>query len=144
MNKLATLLFAFVLALSLSAVAQTSNTDQNNSQNTANQTSDKDQNQDKNAKKIEKAERKEMKASEKGKSMRLTGWVKSEDGKTVFVNDKDKQTWSVSNPDAVSAHEGHHVKVKAKLNEADHSMTIAKVTMMRKGKQSKEVQQQEK
>jgi len=141
MNKLATLLFALVLALSMSVVAQTSNTDQNTDQNTANPTSDK--NQDKNTKKVEKAERKEMKASEKGKSMRLTGWVKSEDGKTVFVNDKDKQTWSIANPDAVAGHEGHHVKVKAKLNETDHSINIAKVSMMRKGKQSKEVQQQE-
>jgi hypothetical protein len=94
--------------------------------------------------KAEKFERKEAKAAEKGKSMSLTGWVKEQDGKTVFENDKDKQDWSIANADAVKGHEGHHVKVKAKLNEADHSMNVEKLSMMRKGKQSAEAQQEEK
>src|ERR1044071_8658419 len=81
-------------------------------------------------KKAAKAEKKEAKAAEKGKSMSLTGWVKDQDGKTVFVNDKDKQTWNIENTDAVKGHEGHHVKVKAKLNEAAHSLNVEKLTMM--------------
>lgn len=87
-------------------------------------------------KKVAKAEKKEAKAAAKGKDMRLTGWVKEEGGKDVFVNDKDKQTWDISNQDAVKGHEGHHVKVKAKLDESSHSLTVDKLTMMRKAKQA--------
>ncbi|HMI64493.1 MAG TPA: hypothetical protein VK517_00545 [Cyclobacteriaceae bacterium] len=88
-------------------------------------------------------ERGSAKAAEKGKSMSLTGWVKDQDGKTVFINDKDKQAWSIANLDAVKGHEGHHVKVKAKLNEADHSLNVEKLSMMRKGKQTAEAKQKE-
>ena len=91
-----------------------------------------------------KAEKKEAKAAEKGKDMHLTGWIKDENGKTVFVNDKDKKSWDIANPDAVKGHEGHHVKVQAKLDEANHSVTIDKLTMMKKGKQTGEEQKAEK
>jgi len=57
-------------------------------------------------------------------------------GVRVFVNDKDKKSWDIANPDAVKGHEGHHVKVSAKLDEANHSVTIDKLTMMRASKQS--------
>src|SRR3954447_19622521 len=87
-------------------------------------------------KKVEKAEKKEAKAAEKGKDMSLTGWVKEEGGKSVFVNDKDKQSWDIANPDAVKGHEGHHVKVSAKLDEANHSITVDKLSMMKKSKQA--------
>ena len=87
-------------------------------------------------KKVEKAEQKEAKAASKGKSVRLTGWVKSQDGKTVFVNDKDKQTWNVENPDSLNGHDGHHVRVKAKINETDKSLSILSVSMMSKRKQA--------
>jgi hypothetical protein len=120
MKRLLTLLFAFVLTASLSMLAQ---------EPAANPGGDK---------KVDKAEKKEAKAAEKGKSMSLTGWVKDQDGKTMFINDKDKQAWSIENMDAVKGHEGHHVKVKAKLNEADHSLNVEKLTMMRKGKQTAE------
>jgi len=87
-------------------------------------------------KKVEKAEKKEAKAASKGKSVRLTGWVKSQDGETVFVNDKDKQTWNVENPDSLNGHDGHHVRVKAKINETDKSLSILSVSMMSKRKQA--------
>ena len=83
-----------------------------------------------------KAEKKEAKAAAKGKTLHLTGWVKNEDGKTVFVNDKDKQTWNVSNPDALSGHDGEHVKVSAKLDESSKSLTISNVKKLRKSKQA--------
>lgn len=127
MKRVLTLLFAFLLTASLSVLAQ----------DTSNPSGSSD-------KKTSKAEKKEAKAAEKGKSMSLTGWVKDQDGKTVFVNDKDKQAWNISNPDAVKGHEGHHVKVKATLNEADHSINVEKLTMLRKGKQSAEEQKAEK
>ena len=127
MKRLLTLLFAFVITASLSMLAQ---------EPASNQGSTGD-------KKVDKAEKKEAKAAEKGKTMSLTGWVKDEGGKTVFVNDKDKQSWNIENMDAVKGHEGHHVKVKAKLNESDHSLNVEKLTMMRKAKQSAEEQKNE-
>jgi len=117
MKRLVTLLFAFVMAASLSMLAQEPAANPGD-------------------KKVDKAEKKEAKAAEKGKTMSLTGWVKEQDGKTVFINDKDKQAWNIENMDAVKGHEGHHVKVKAKLNEADHSVNVEKLTMMSKGKQT--------
>ena len=61
-------------------------------------------------------------------------------GVTNFVNDKDKDTWSISNPDAVKGHEGHHVKIKALLNEGDHSVKVESLSMLSKGKQTGEMQ----
>jgi len=120
MKKLVIFIFALALSFSLSGFAQ------NNSM--GNTSSDK---------KVAKAEKKEAKAAAKGKAIGLSGWVKSEDGKTVFVNDKDKQTWNVSNPDALNGHEGHHVKVKANIDESNHSLTVNSVKMLRKSKQKK-------
>jgi hypothetical protein len=87
-------------------------------------------------KKTAKAEKKEAKAAEKGKALSLTGWVKTEGDKVNFVNDKDKQTWSVKNQDVLKPLDGKHVKVKATLDEADHSLTVDNVKELRKGKQS--------
>ena len=129
MKRVITALFAFLLAASLSLVAQEPAT--------------KDKDQGASDKQVQKAEKKEAKTAEKGKSMSLTGWVRDQEGKTVFENDKDKQAWSITNPDAVKGHEGHHVKVKATLNEADHSMNVEKLTMLRKGKQSAETKKEE-
>ncbi|HEX2327745.1 MAG TPA: hypothetical protein VHN74_03400 [Candidatus Angelobacter sp.] len=103
-----------------------------------------DNNAAKTDKKVAKAENKEAKTAAKGKDMSLTGWVKEEGGKTTFVNDKDKQSWEISNPDAVKGHEGHHVKVKAKLDEANHSLTVDSLKMMKESKQSGEQQKSDK
>jgi hypothetical protein len=126
MKRLLTLLFAFAITASLSMLAQEPAANPGGAD-----------------KKTEKAEKKEAKAAAKDKAMSLTGWVKDQDGKTVFIDDKDKQAWNIENMDAVKGHEGHHVKVKAKLNEADHSLNVEKLTMMRKGKQSGEEQKGE-
>jgi hypothetical protein len=130
MKRVFTALFAFLLIASLSLAAQ--------------EPASKDKDQGASDKKVQKAEKKEANAAEKGKTMSLTGWVRDQEGKTIFENDKDKQAWNISNPDAVKGHEGHHVKVKATLNEADHSMNVEKLTMMRTGKQSGETQKEEK
>jgi hypothetical protein len=127
MKRVTTFLFAFLITASLSLVAQ--------------EPASKDQTAT--DKSVQKAEKTEANAAAKGKVMSLTGWVKDQDGKTVFINDKDKQAWNISNLDAVKGHEGHHVKVKAKLNEADHSMDVEKVTMMSKSKQTAQEQKAE-
>ncbi len=122
MKKLFAVLIVATLFLAVSAMAQDQSTT----------TTDK---------KVQKAEKKEAKAAEKGKAMSLTGWVKSEGDKVTFVNDKDKQTWNVQNADMLKPHDGKHVKVKATLNEADKTMTVEKVSEMRKGKQAEEAKQ---
>jgi hypothetical protein len=122
MKHLLTLLFAFLVTASLSFAQEPATKDQPSSSD----------------KKVQKAEKKEAKAAAKGKEMSLTGWVRDQGGKTVFENDKDKQSWDISNPDAVKGHEGHHVRVKAKLDESNHSLTVDKLSMLRKGKQSAE------
>jgi hypothetical protein len=127
MKRITTFLFAFLITAALTLAAQEPAT--------------KDQTApDKN---VQKAEKKEANAAEKGKTMSLTGWVKEQDGKTVFINDKDKQAWNISNLDAVKGHEGHHVKIKAKLNESDHSVDVEKLTMMSKAKQTGQEQKKE-
>jgi hypothetical protein len=45
------------------------------------------------------------------KAVKVMGKI-SDDGKT-FVSDKDSKSWTISNPDAVKGHEGHHVVLTA-------------------------------
>ena len=123
MKRLFTLLFAFLFISCMSVLAQ----DQKQSDKNNLPQSDK---------KVQKAEQKEANAAAKGKDMKLTGWVKDQDGKDVFVNDKDKATWDIQNPEAVKGHEGHHVSIKAKLDESNHSLNVDSLKMMRKGKQA--------
>lgn len=135
MKTLLAIACTFLFSVSLALAAQTSGSASSSAQS--------DQ-QTAHSKKATKAEKKEAKAAEKGKAMHLTGWVKEENGKTVFVNDKDKQSWDIQNPETVKGHEGHHVKVTAKLNEVDHSMNIETVKMMSKSKQSGEMKKSKK
>ncbi len=50
--------------------------------------------------------------------------------KPVFVDDQKKQVWAIDNPDAVTAHYGHHVAVSAVKDEASKSIHINKITML--------------
>jgi hypothetical protein len=52
------------------------------------------------------------------KAVSVTGKI-SDDGK-MFVSDKDSKSWTISNPDAVKGHEGHHVILQADV-DADKS-----------------------
>ena len=67
------------------------------------------------------------------KSMSISGKI-GDDGKT-FMGDKDGKSWTITNPDAVKGHAGHHVIVRAHV-DADkgeiHVMSVkmAKDTMM--------------
>jgi hypothetical protein len=72
------------------------------------------------------------KSSMSTKAVSITGKI-SDDGKT-FVSDKDGKSWTISNPDAVKGHEGHHVTLQAQV-DADQSevhvvsLKMAKNTM---------------
>jgi hypothetical protein len=52
-----------------------------------------------------------MSADASSKAVKVMGKI-GDDGKT-FVGDKDKKTWTITNPDAVKGHEGHHVILTA-------------------------------
>ena len=52
-----------------------------------------------------------MKADTSAKAVDVTGKI-SKDGK-MFVSDKDGKSWTITNPDAVKGHEGHHVTLNA-------------------------------
>jgi hypothetical protein len=68
-----------------------------------------------------------MKADTAAKSVSLTGKI-SDDGKT-FVNDADSKSWTISNPDAVKGHEGHHVVVKGKVDADKGEVNVVSLKM---------------
>ena len=49
--------------------------------------------------------------------------------KPVFVSDKDQKVIGIDNPDAVTGHEGHHVKVTGTM-DANGMLHVDKVTML--------------
>jgi hypothetical protein len=67
-----------------------------------------------------------------GKTMTMTGTVSS-DGK-MFVSDKDNKSWKIDNPEALKAHEGHHVSVTANADPATDTLHVDSVKMLGKAK----------
>jgi len=76
-----------------------------------------------------------------GKSMNVTGKI-SEDGKTI-VSDKDGKSWTISNPDAVKGHEGHHVVVKGHADAATNEIKVASLKMAKEGASKKDTMQKD-
>ena len=64
------------------------------------------------------------------KAVSVSGKV-SDDGKMI-TSDKDNKMWTVSNPEALKGHEGHHVTVKAHLDSAKNEIHVTSIKM-RKG-----------
>jgi hypothetical protein len=62
------------------------------------------------------------------KATTIAGTI-SEDGKT-FVSDKDNKTWTISNPDAVKGHEGHHVALKARVDSSKGEVDVVSLKML--------------
>jgi hypothetical protein len=50
--------------------------------------------------------------------------------KPVFVDDAKKEVYTIDDPAAVKGHEGHHVSVIAKFDDADKTVHISKLTML--------------
>jgi len=48
-------------------------------------------------------------------------------------DDKDKQHYRIQNSETVREHEGHHVKVNARLHEDDHSLEVNKIRRLPEG-----------
>jgi hypothetical protein len=68
-----------------------------------------------------------MKADASSKAVQVTGKI-SDDGK-IFVGDKDSKSWTISNPDAVKGHEGHHVTVTAHLDADKGEVHVVSLKM---------------
>ncbi len=83
MKKLMTICLALALALLTFGVAAAANNMQNDS----------------------------MKADASKNAIDIKGKI-SADGK-MFISDKDGQSWTIINPEAVKGHEGHHVILNA-------------------------------
>jgi hypothetical protein len=49
----------------------------------------------------------------------------------VFVDDAKKTVYTIDDPDSVKDHLGHHVSVVAKVNDADKTIHISKVSMLK-------------
>jgi hypothetical protein len=60
------------------------------------------------------------------KATSISGKV-SDDGKTIV--DKDGKSWTVSNPDALKAHEGHEVTIKGDVDSAKNEVRVKSVKM---------------
>jgi hypothetical protein len=68
-----------------------------------------------------------MKSDTSMKAAHITGKI-SDDGKT-FVSDKDGKSWTISNPDAVKGHEGHHVTLKAHVSTDKNEVDVVSLKM---------------
>mgnify|MGYP001794874513 CR=1 FL=1 len=61
--------------------------------------------------------------------MQVTGKI-GDDGKT-FVNDTDSKSWTISNPDAVKGHEGHHVTLTAHVYADKSEVHVMSLKMVK-------------
>jgi uncharacterized low-complexity protein len=101
MKKVLALCFAFVLVLSMVAVAQDASS---SSATSAKQDS----------------------SQSAAKADSISGKV-SDDGKSIV--DKDGKSWTVSNPDALKGHEGHQVILKGEVDSSKNEVRVDSVKM---------------
>jgi hypothetical protein len=69
----------------------------------------------------------DMQADAAKKAIQVTGNI-SDDGK-MFVSDKDSQSWTITNPDAVKGHEGHHVTLTAQVDADKSELHVVSLKM---------------
>ena len=62
------------------------------------------------------------------KAMTIMGMVSADE--KSFVNDKDKKSWTVANPEALKGHGGHHVSITAQVDTAKGEVTVKSVKML--------------
>jgi hypothetical protein len=49
----------------------------------------------------------------------------------MFVSDKDSKSWTISNPDAVKGHEGHHVTLQAHADADKNEVHVVSLKMVK-------------
>jgi cytoskeletal protein RodZ len=99
MRKVMVLCFAFVLVLSMVAVAQDA---------------------------AQPTSAKQDSAQSSAKADTVSGKV-SDDGKSI--TDKDGKSWTVSNPDSLKGHEGHEVTLKGDVDSSKNEVKVDSVKM---------------
>jgi hypothetical protein len=75
----------------------------------------------------------QMDSGTKAPLLTLKGTVKTDGGKTVFVNDKDGKSWDVMNPEKLQGHDGHHVQLSAHVYADKNSIHVMSVKMLKAG-----------
>ena len=70
-----------------------------------------------------------MKADASPKAVQVTGKI-SADGK-MFVSDKDSKSWTITNPEAVKGHEGHHVTLTAHVYADKNEVHVMSLKMVK-------------
>jgi hypothetical protein len=68
-----------------------------------------------------------MKADASKNAVQVTGKI-GDDGKT-FVSDKNSKSWTITNPDAVKGHEGHHVTLTAHVDADKNEVHVMSLKM---------------
>jgi len=61
----------------------------------------------------------------------LKGTVQAEGDKITFVNDADKKSWDVMNPETLKDHAGHHVQLSAHVYADKNSIHVMSVKMLK-------------
>lgn len=80
----------------------------------------------------------DMKNDASAKAVKVTGKI-SDDGK-MFVSDKDGKSWTISNPDAVKGHEGHHVTLTAHVYADKSEVHVMSLKMVKDNMQKDNMQ----
>ena len=112
MKKVLVCLLALTFAMSLTAFAQSSNSQDNNMTPT------------------------QADSGAKAPLMTLKGTVKVDGDKVTFVNDKDGKSWDVMNPEEPKAHDGHHVQLSAHVYADKMAIHVMSVKMVKGGSMS--------
>ena len=111
-------ILAFVVCLSLSALAQYGGTSSTSAQQSSSSTTSQT-----------------ATSGKKAKAEHLKGTI-SQDDKT-FTEDKTNRTWTIANPDEVKGKEGENVRLTAHVDPSDNSLHVVKVHGAKRSKSSK-------
>ena len=76
-----------------------------------------------------------MSADASKKAVKVEGKI-SDDGK-MFMSDKDSKNWTISNPEAVKGHEGHHVILTAHVYPDKNEVHVTSLKMAKADKMDK-------
>jgi len=141
MKRLATVLLAMAVGLSVSAFAQdNSSSSQSGSSGAAAQsgaTGQGDASTAGTASSVQTgttgSEAGSSSSAPKAKLEHLKGTI-GQDG-TTFTADKDQKSWTIMNPEAVKGHEGHHVRVSAHVYPDKNQIHVMSVKMAKGSKE---------
>lgn len=70
-------------------------------------------------------------SSHRVRKTNVSGYVRRDGDNYVLENDQDKQRYRIQNSETVRQHEGHHVRVNARMHEDDRSLEVNRVKRLR-------------